>query len=57
MEATGKAVWSMTQEILDAIKGASYEEGIRDALSELAEIYDGIDGTDLWSQYMQGEGN
>lgn len=50
-----KAVWSMTQAILDQTKAASYEEGMRDALSYLSELFDGVEETDLWADYMENE--
>ena len=53
MQNDTKAVWSMTQEILDAIKGESYEEGMRDALSYLSQLFDGVEETDLWADYMK----
>jgi hypothetical protein len=46
---------SMSDAILEQIKGASYEEGMRDALTYLAELYDGVEDTDLWADYMKEE--
>ena len=46
---------SMSDAILEQIKGASYEEGMRDALTYLAELYEGIEETDLWADYMKEE--
>ena len=34
-----------------------YDEGVRDALAELGEVYgEGIEETDLWAEYMNKEG-
>ena len=30
----------------------TYEEGVRDALTYLSSLYDGINETDLWNEYM-----
>jgi len=47
---------TVTDEIMAQIKGASYEEGMRDALGYLAELFSGVEETDLWAQYMnEGE--
>ena len=46
---------SMSDAVLEQIKGASYEEGMRDALTYLAELYEGIEETDLWNDYMNEE--
>jgi hypothetical protein len=48
---------SMSDAILEQIKGASYEEGMRDALNYLAELYEGIEETDLWADYMKEGAN
>jgi hypothetical protein len=48
---------SMSDAVLEQIKGASYEEGMRDALTYLAELYEGIEETDLWADYMNEESN
>ena len=48
---------TMSDAILEQIKGASYEEGMRDALTYLAELYDGVEDTDLWADYMNEEAN
>jgi hypothetical protein len=50
-------VHSMSDAILEQIKGASYAEGMRDALTYLAELYDGVEDTDLWADYMSEEDN
>jgi len=47
---------SMSDAILEQIKAASYEEGMRDALTYLAELYDGVEDTDLWADYMKEGG-
>ena len=54
-KATNKGWHSMSDAILEQIKGASYEEGMRDALTYLAELYDGVEDTDLWADYMKEE--
>ena len=46
---------TMTDAILEQIKRISYEEGMRDALTYLAELYDGVKETDLWADYMTEE--
>lgn len=46
---------SMSDAVLEQIKGASYEEGMRDALTYLAELYESIEDTDLWADYMKEE--
>ena len=33
-----------------------YEEGIRYALEYLSDLYEGLDETDLWADYMEVEG-
>lgn len=39
-----------------AIKGDSFEEGVRYALDYLHEVYgEGIEETDIWSEYMDEE--
>jgi hypothetical protein len=48
---------SMSSAILEQTKGASYEEGMRDALTYLNELYDGVEDTDLWTDYMTKESN
>ena len=52
-----KGMHTMSEAILEQIKGASYEEGMRDALTYLAELYDGVEDTDLWADYMNEEAN
>lgn len=34
---------------------SAYNQGIRDALEYLSDLYDGITETDLWSSYMTNE--
>ena len=46
---------SMSDAILEQIKRLSYEEGMRDALTYLAELYDGVEDTDLWADYFTEE--
>lgn len=44
---------SMSDAILEQIKQAAYEEGARDAIGWLEEVYgDGIHETDVWKEYM-----
>lgn len=43
---------TMTDEMLEQIKGASYEEGMRDALNYLSQLFEGVEETDLWSDYI-----
>jgi hypothetical protein len=31
----------------------AYEEGIRYALEYLSDLYDGLDETDIWADYME----
>jgi hypothetical protein len=52
---SSKGIWTLTQQMLDGIKGQSYEEGIREALSYLSDIFDGVEDTDLWAEYMKEE--
>lgn len=48
---------TMTDAILEQIKGIAYEEGMRDALSYLSELFDGVEETDLWADYMTEGGD
>lgn len=32
----------------------SYEEGVRDTLEELAELFEGVKDVALWREYMGG---
>jgi hypothetical protein len=48
---------TVTDAIMAQIKGAAYEEGMRDALNYLSELYEGIEETDLWADYMKEETN
>lgn len=48
---------TMSDAILEQIKGAAYEEGMRDALNYLKDLYDGVEDTDLWADYMKEENN
>jgi hypothetical protein len=56
-KATNKGWHSMSDAILEQTKRISYEEGMRDALTYLAELYDGVEDTDLWADYMKEENN
>ena len=47
---------SMSDAILEQIKGAAYEAGIRYALEQLRDVYgDGITETDLFAEYASEE--
>ena len=46
---------TMTDEILEQHKRIAYEEGIREALYYLSDLYDGVEETDLWAEYVKGE--
>lgn len=48
---------SMSDAILEQHKSAAYEEGIKYALDYLSALYDGIEETDLWTEYMPEEAN
>ena len=49
---------SMSDAILEQTKQLAYEQGVKDALNELSEVYgDGIEETDLWNEYMTKETN
>jgi hypothetical protein len=48
---------TMNDAILEQIKRISYEEGMRDALNYLKDLYDGVEDTDLWADYMNEEAN
>jgi hypothetical protein len=49
-----KPVWSMTQEILDATKRSSFEEGVRHALENLRATYGvQIEWANIWDEYMK----
>ena len=48
---------SMSDAILEQHKSAAYEQGMRDALDYLSALYDGIQETDLWAEYMPEEAN
>jgi hypothetical protein len=50
-----KGMHTMSDAILEQIKGISYEEGMRDALNYLSSLYEGIEETDLWADYMTEE--
>jgi hypothetical protein len=48
---------SMSDAILEQIKGAAFQEGARYALEYLSDLYDGIKETDIWADYMKEENN
>lgn len=53
MNATEKAVWTMTQAILDATKLASFEEGVRYALDYVInELGIDISDSDIAEEYL-----
>jgi hypothetical protein len=46
----------MSDAMLEMTKQLAYEQGVKDALNELSEVYgDGIEETDLWNEYMTKE--
>jgi len=46
----------MSDAILEQTKQLAYEQGVRDALNSLSEVYgDGIEETDLWNEYITKE--
>lgn len=48
----------LIEQLLLTAKPDRYSEGVRDALSELSEVFgEGIEETDLWQQYMEEESN
>lgn len=49
--------YSISNAMLEQIKGIAYEQGMKDALSYLVELYESIDETDLWKTYMTEEEN
>lgn len=34
-----------------------FESGVRYALEYLSDLYDGLEETDLWADYMKGDSN
>jgi hypothetical protein len=45
---------SMSEAILEQVKTAAYEQGARDILDYLEDVYgDGIHETDVWAEYME----
>jgi hypothetical protein len=48
---------TMTDELLTRIKGDSFQEGARYVLEYLSDLYDGIQETDIWADYMDEETN
>ena len=45
----------MSDAILAQHKRAAYEEGMRDALYYLSDLYDGVEETDIWADFMSEE--
>lgn len=45
----------MTDAILEQHKRAAYEEGVRYALSYLQDLYESIEETDIWADFMSEE--
>ena len=51
--SNNKLEHSMSDAILEQVKTAAYEQGARDILSYLEEVYgEGIHDTDVWAEYM-----
>ena len=48
---------TMSDAILKQVKDASFEEGARYVLAELADLYDGITETDIYADFMNEETN
>ena len=48
---------SMSAAILEQYKGAAFQEGAKYALEYLSDLYDGIEETDIWADYMKEENN
>jgi gamma-glutamyl:cysteine ligase YbdK (ATP-grasp superfamily) len=49
---------SMSDELLKQIKVIAYEQGVKDTLMQLREVYgEGLELTDLWREYMKEETN
>jgi hypothetical protein len=49
---------AMSDAILEQTKLIAYEQGVKDTLSELREVYgEGIEETNLWNEYMTKENN
>ena len=47
-----------TIEIMSKMKADAFKRGIQTALRELREVYgEGIEETDLWTEYMNEESN
>lgn len=42
----------MTEAILKQYKRDAFEEGVRYALQELAELYDGVIETDIYAEFV-----
>lgn len=39
----------------EKVKGDSFQEGARYVLEYLADLYDGVEDTDVWADYMNDE--
>ena len=49
---------SMSDELLKQTKRISYEQGVKDTLSQLREVYgEGLELTDIWRENMTKENN
>jgi len=46
---------SMSDAILEQYKSAAYGQGVRDALTELSSLYEGLEDTNLWADNMKEE--
>lgn len=46
---------TITEELLTKIKGDSFQEGARYVLEYLSELYEGVEDTDIWADYMNTE--
>lgn len=51
-------IYTVTGSIMEQIKSANFEMGVRYALEYLESVYgEGIQKTDIWSEYMSGDKN
>lgn len=49
---------SMSDELLKQTKRIAYEQGVKDTLSQLREVYgEGLELTDIWRENMTKENN
>ena len=46
---------SMSDEVLNQIKGDYFAQGVRYALDYLSSLYDGLEQTDLYGEFMTEE--